>query len=66
MIKMAARAMNCKTLSECSAPEPTKHGMYDWGIRPIIIHINYNLSLTLTYFIEMSNLVTYNRFFNGN
>ena len=45
--------------SETIGPIALKLGMYHWGLRPIIICSNDGPGLTLTYFMPMSNLVTY-------
>ena len=63
MTKMATRAINSKNLkkiffSETGGLISMKLGMYHRGRLPIIVCINHDLGLTLTYFTARSILVT--------
>ena len=58
MTKMATRAINSKNLKKSSGPISMKLGMYHRGRLPIIVCINHDLGLTLTYFTARSILVT--------
>ena len=63
MTKMAAMPIYGKNhkkifFSGTGRPISTKLGMYHWGLWSIIVYINHDLRLTLTYFMARSILVT--------
>ena len=63
MTKMAATPIYGKNpskifFSKTSRPIFTKLGMYHWGLLPIIVYINDDPGVTLTYFTARSNLET--------
>ena len=60
MTKMAAMPIYGKTpskifFSRAGGPIFTKLGMYYWGLLPIIVYINDDPGVTLTYFTARSN-----------
>ena len=63
MTKMAAMPIYGKNpstifFSRTGGPIFTKLGMSHQGLLPIIVHINYDPGVTLTYFTARSNLET--------
>ena len=63
MTKMAAMPIYGKNLKKSSSPEPggpisTKLGMKHHGLLPIIVYVNADPGVTLTYFTARSNLET--------
>ena len=63
MTKMAATPIYGKNpskifFSRTGGPIFTKLGMYHWGLLPIIVYINDDPGVTLTYFTARSNLET--------
>ena len=62
MTKMAATPIYCKNpskiFSRTGGPIFTKLGMYYRGLLPIIVYINDDPGVTLTYFTARSNLDT--------
>ena len=63
MTKMAAMPIYGKNpskifFSRTGEPIFTKLGMYHWGLLPIIVYINDDPGVTLTYFMARSNLET--------
>ena len=63
MTKMAAMPIYGKNhkkifLSGTGGPISAKLGMYHRGLWPIIVYINHDFWLTLTYFMARSILVT--------
>ena len=65
MTKMAAMPIYGKNLKKSSSPEPVGRfprnlvcSIGDWGLLPIIVCINDDPGVTLTYFTARSNLET--------